>query len=289
MDSAIIVCRFVHFSIVLMMFGASLLRPLLLGSNTGAVAYMSLDQALDRALRLLAPLSLVSGLGWLMVTAASMADSWQAAVDVQAVLQVLRSTFFGRVWAAHLIVSLVLFVCLCLNPRPPFNLRVILSGFVLASLAPVGHVAMFDGISGQLLNVNQVIHLLCVGAWLGGLTLLLMVLMQRAPQDARQVLHRFSTIGYCLVASILLTGLINVRVLSGAYWPTPLFSGFALILLIKASLVMAMLLLALFNRLNARSGRIHVLRTSILVEWFCGVAAVAAVSLLGTLPPTPLN
>lgn len=189
MDSAIIVCRFVHFSIVLMMFGASLLRPLLLGSNTGAVAYMSLDQALDRALRLLALLSLVSGLGWLMVTAASMADSWQAAVDVQAVLQVLRSTFFGRVWAAHLIVSLVLFVCLCLNPRPPFNLRVILSGFVLASLAPVGHVAMFDGISGQLLIVNQVIHLLCVGAWLGGLTLLLMVLMQRAPQDARQVLH----------------------------------------------------------------------------------------------------
>ena len=148
---------------------------------------------------------------------------------------------------------------------------------------------MFDGISGQLLIVNQVIHLLCVGAWLGGLTLLLMVLMQRAPQDARQVLHRFSTIGYCLVASIILTGLINVRVLSGAYWPTPLFSGFALILLIKASLVMAMLLLALFNRLNARSGRIHVLRTSILVEWFCGVAAVAAVSLLGTLPPTPLN
>lgn len=289
MDSAIIVCRFVHFSIVLMMFGACLLRPLLLGSNAGAVAYMFLDQALDRALRLLALLSLVSGLGWLMVTAASMADSWQAAVDVQAVLQVLRSTFFGRVWAAHLVFSLVLFVCLCLKPRPPFNLRVILSGLVLASLAPVGHVAMFDGISGQLLIVNQVIHLLCVGAWLGGLTLLLMVLMQRAPQDARQVLHRFSTIGYCLVAGIILTGLINVRVLSGAYWPTPLFSGFALILLIKASLVMAMLLLALFNRLNARSGRIHVLRTSILVEWFCGVAAVAAVSLLGTLPPTPLN
>lgn len=51
MDSAIIVCRFVHFSIVLMMFGASLLRPLLLGSNTGAVAYMSLDQALERTSR----------------------------------------------------------------------------------------------------------------------------------------------------------------------------------------------------------------------------------------------
>ncbi|MBF8757271.1 copper homeostasis membrane protein CopD [Pseudomonas guariconensis] len=289
MDSAIIVCRFVHFSIVLVMFGACLLRPLLLGSNSGAVAYLFLDQALDRALRLLALLSLISGLGWLMVTAASMADSWRAAVDVQAVLQVLGSTFFGRVWAAHLIASLVLFVCLCLNPRPAFNLRIILSGVVLASLAPVGHVAMFDGISGQLLIVNQVIHLLCVGTWLGGLTLLLMVLMQRDPQDARQVLHRFSTIGYCLVAGIILTGLINVRVLSGAYWPTPLFTGFALILLIKASLVMAMLLLALFNRLNARSGRIPVLRTSILVEWFCGVAAVAAVSLLGTLPPTPLN
>lgn len=101
-----------------------------------------------------------------MVTAASMADSWQAAVDVQAVLQVLRSTF-GRVWAAH---GRQPGVGCMLRPqlRPLAQLASHSSGLVLASLAPVGHVAMFDGISGQLLIVNQVIHLLCVGAWLGG-------------------------------------------------------------------------------------------------------------------------
>lgn len=30
-----------------------------------------------------------------------------------------------------------------------------------------------------------------------------------------------------------MTGLINVRILTGQFWPTPLLSGFALILLIK--------------------------------------------------------
>ncbi|WP_409277757.1 copper homeostasis membrane protein CopD [Pseudomonas defluvii] len=289
MDSAIVVCRFVHFSIALVMFGACLLRPLLLGSKSGSIAHSSLDQALNLGLRLLALLSLISGLGWLMLTAGSMADSWQATVDLQVVLQVLGNTFFGQVWGVHLVLNLALLVCLLLTPHPPFNLRVILSGLVLATLAPVGHVAMFDGISGQLLIVNQVIHLLCVGTWIGGLALLSMVLMQLAPHEARQVLHRFSTIGYCLVAGIILSGLINVRVLSGSYWPTPLFSGFALILLIKVSLVMAMLLLALFNRLISRSGRLCVLRTSILVEWLTGMGAVAAVSLLGTLPPILLS
>lgn len=66
-----------------------------------------------------------------------------------------------------------------------------------------------------------------------------------------------------------------------------MFSGFALILLIKVLLVAGMLGLALFNRLRIRGcdQRLSSLRSSVLVEWLLGVAAVAAVSLLGTLPP----
>lgn len=289
MDSAIVLCRSVHFSIVLMMFGACLLRPLLLGSKSASTAHASLDQTLNAVMRLLALMSLASGLEWLMLTAGSMADSWHATVDLQAILRVLSNTFFGQVWSLHLVLNLALIVCLFLAPHPPLNLRVILSGLVLATLAPVGHGAMFDGFSGQLLIVNQVIHLLCVGTWIGGLALLSMMLMQLNAHDARQVLHRFSNIGYCLVAGIILTGLINVRVLSGSYWPTPLLSGFALILLIKISLVMTMLLLALFNRLITQSGHLRVLRTSVMAEWLSGTGAVAAVSLLGTLPPIALS
>ena len=64
-----------------------------------------------------------------------------------------------------------------------------------------------------------------------------------------------------------------------------MFEGFALILLIKVTLVGVMLLLALFNLLMSRAGRFTLLRRSVALEWLFGLAAVAAVSLLGTLPP----
>jgi putative copper resistance protein D len=100
-------------------------------------------------------------------------------------------------------------------------------------------------------------------------------------------LQRFSGVGYALVAGLLITGLINVRVLTGVFWPTPLFTGFALILLIKVALIAAMLGLALFNRLriNDCEQRLSTLKTSVILEWLLGMGAVAAVSLLGTMPP----
>lgn len=146
---------------------------------------------------------------------------------------------------------------------------------------------MLDGVSGQLLILNQLVHLGCVSLWLGGLLVLLMILRQPVDGALPVILQRFSGVGYGLVAGLLVSGLINVRVLTGQFWPTPLLSGFALILLIKVLLVAAMLGLALFNRLRIKDcqQRVHLLRHSVRLEWLLGIAAVAAVSLLGTLPP----
>lgn len=280
MHSAIVFCRFLHFSLVLLMFGACLLRPLLLG--TGPL--LTRNRTLDWLLRLFALLALASGVAWLMLTSASMAGTWQGALDGETLRLVLTDTFFGQVWRWHLGFNLLLLISLLLH-RDTGLLPIVLSGLVLATLAPVGHGAMFDGIAGQLLILNQAIHLLCVATWLGGLMLLSLLLVPPASHDIRAVLGRFSSLGYCLVAGIIVTGLINVRVLSGSLWPTPLFSGFAFILLIKVSLVVAMLILALLNRLISRSGRLGILRTSVTCEWVLGMGAVAAVSLLGTLAP----
>lgn len=119
--------------------------------------------------------------------------------------------------------------------------------------------------------------------------LLVLVLIFRHAQDQRlePILRRFSGVGYGLVGGLLVTGLINVRVLTGQLWPTPLFQGFALILLIKVGLVLGMLGLALLNRLRIKrcEQRLGSLRASVMMEWLLGIAAVAAVSLLGTLPP----
>ena len=273
-------CRFLHFTVVLMLFGAWLFRPLLLKGEA-----LELDRHLTRLARWLAAVALVSGIAWALLITASMAGSAAAAFDPDTIALVLGNTFFGQVWRWHLLINAVLLALLFTPWRSSMPLRLGLSGLLLATLAPVGHGAMLDGLSGQLLILNQIVHLTCVAAWLGGLLLLVMILRQ--PSELRGVLQRFSGVGYWLVAGLLITGLINVRVLTGQWWPTPLFSGFALILLIKAMIVLGMLGLALFNRLRVEDceQRIGTLRRSVMLEWLLGIGAVAAVSLLGTLPP----
>jgi len=222
MATLLVLCRFLHFCVVLLMFGAWVFRPWLLGAH---VVQPTLDRQLLRITRGLAGLGLFTGVVWLLLITASMAGSWDSALQPATVQLVLGKTFFGQVWTWHLL----------------FNL------------------------------------------------LLVLVLILRHAQNHRlkPILRRFSGVGYGLVAGLLVTGLINVRVLTGQLWPTPLFQGFALILLIKVGLVLGMLGLALLNRLRIKrcEQRLGSLRASVMMEWLLGLAAVAAVSLLGTLPP----
>ncbi|MGE8412378.1 MAG: copper homeostasis membrane protein CopD [Pseudomonas sp.] len=281
MASWLVLCRFVHFAAILTLIGAWGLRPLLLDRGHEVV-----QQRLDRVARWLTLVGLGSGLAWLLLISASMAGSWSAALNPATVALVLGKTFFGQVWTWHLALNLLL-LGLLLTPLGRYlPLRLGLAALLLATLAPVGHGAMFEGLKGQLLILNQIVHLSCVGLWLGGLLVLLMVLRQ--PQSSMEpLLRRFSGVGYVLVAGLLASGLINVRMLTGQWWPTPLFSGFALVLLVKALLVGGMLALALLNRLRIRGcdQRLGSLRRSVGLEWSLGIAAVAAVALLGTLPP----
>ncbi|MCM8742860.1 copper homeostasis membrane protein CopD [Pseudomonas koreensis] len=281
MSEALVLCRFVHFSVVLMLFGTGLFRPLLLKTPVPA-----LDRQLAQLARWLTAIALLSGVTWALLITASMAGSAAAAFDPTTIGVVLGNTFFGQVWRWHLLINALLLALLFTTWRSSAPLRLGLSALLLASLAPVGHGAMLDGLSGQLLILNQIIHLTCVAAWLGGLLLLVLILRQPSEPMSR-ILQRFSGVGYAIVGGLLITGLINVRVLTGQWWPTPLFSGFALILLIKVALVVGMLALALFNRLRMEDcqQRMGALKRSVVLEWLLGMGAVAAVSLLGTLPP----
>ncbi|MFP7632072.1 copper homeostasis membrane protein CopD [Pseudomonas veronii] len=280
MATLLVLCRFLHFIVVLLMFGACVFRPWLMGN----APQLALDRQVLRISRALAWLGLGSGVAWLLLITVSMAGSWDAALQPATVQLVLGKTFFGQVWLWHLLLNVLLLIALI---KPWSALRLPLIGLLLATLAPVGHGAMLNGLSGQLLILNQVVHLACVGAWLGGLLLLVLILRQPQRHGLEPILRRFSGAGYGLVAGLLVTGLINVRVLTGQLWPTPLFNGFALILLIKVMLVLGMLALALLNRLRIErcEQRLETLKASVTAEWLLGISAVAAVSLLGTLPP----
>src|SRR5471032_1897190 len=93
MTDALVLCRFLHFVVVLMLFGAWLFRPLLLKTEAHA-----LDRQLARVTRWLTAVALVSGVSWLLLITASMAGAWDAAFDPSTLRLVLRNTFFGQVW-----------------------------------------------------------------------------------------------------------------------------------------------------------------------------------------------
>jgi putative copper resistance protein D len=291
MQTALILCRFVHFCVVLVLFGLCLSRDLMLRGHFPADASGPLDRRLHHSARWLAFIALVSAVAWLLLISASMAGSWQDGVTVDTLWLVLGNTFFGKVWSWHLLISALLVMLLARSAPVEPRLRLILGALLLATLAPVGHGAMFDGLQGQLLILNQLIHLVAVGAWLGGLMLLLLTLSCPDSINLRGLLMGFSGVGYFMVAIIIMTGLINVRALSGSAWPTPAFTGFGLVLSIKVALVLCMLALALFNRLmlQRNNHRLEILRASISLECLFGLGAVAAVSLLGTLPPMLLT
>lgn len=279
MPDAMVLCRFLHFTMALSLFGACLFRPLLIAHASAAV----LDSRLLALRRWMAGLALLSAMAWLLLTIVGITDDWADVIRLPTVELVLGKTFFGKVWTWHLGLSLLLLIALWANAPPRASL--LLAFLQLATLAPVGHGAMLDGFGGQLLMFNQMLHLSGVGAWIGGLMVLALVLSRPTGHDIERILRRFSHLGYLMVAVIIITGLINVRVLTGALWPMPLFQGFALILLIKVLVVVLMLGLALFNLVMSRRGQFALLRRSVTLEWLLGLGAILAVSLLGTLPP----
>ncbi|MFZ6047552.1 copper homeostasis membrane protein CopD [Pseudomonas sp. CR3202] len=286
MDDVLVLCRFVHYSAALALFGSTLFRTLL--GRLEPQTLTALDRRLLLGQRLVAGLAIVSALAWLLLVAASMGGASVSELTPSILLAVLGKTFFGKVWCWHLVSCFGLLLVLVRSWRGEHLLRPVLAGLLLASLAPVGHGAMLDGWAGRGLVLNQVIHLLCAGAWFGGLLLLAGLLYQSPEGTHMAALRRFSGVGYGLVAGVTLSGLLNVWGLVGT-WPTPYASTFGLVLTIKLALVGVMLALALVNRLALafRQRYLLALRRSVMLEWCFGLAAVAAVSLLGTLSPVP--
>lgn len=92
MATLLVLCRFLHFIVVLLMFGAWVFRPWLLGAHVQP----TLDRQLLRITRGLAGLGLVTGVAWLLLITASMAGSWDSALQPATVQLVLGKTFLAR-------------------------------------------------------------------------------------------------------------------------------------------------------------------------------------------------
>ena len=191
----------------------------------------------------------------MLAITANMAGSAAAALDPDTISKVLFGTSFGRVWCWHLVFA-VLAIGVCLAPKARWRMPAILvlSFLLLVSLGWVGHAVEGQGVARLVHQINQMVHLLAAGLWLGGLVPLAWLLGRaRSPSGtawisvARDVVPRFSQMGYAAVALLAVTGALNTLLLVGstqALVGTP----YGRLLGLKILLFLAMVAVALFNR-----------------------------------------
>jgi copper resistance protein D len=303
MTESWIAARFVHFVAAMIVFGISAFRLYAFaGDPTSArqPARAALDASLRRLTTVGALVALLSALAIIPFIAAEMAGAKTAALDPGIWHAVLADTEFGRVWCWRLGFAAALLM-LSLAPAGHWWTAATTTAalLLLASLGWVGHAAMDMG-GGITHEINQMTHLTAAGIWLGGLVPLGVLLRRAVRPDgdayiplARAALPHFSQIGYAAVALIAVTGTVNSILLVGsldALVGTP----YGRLLMVKITLVVAMVGLALVNRfrllprLRDSTTAIVPLRAlfrSVLAEQAIGLLILAVVSVLGTWPP----
>jgi copper resistance protein D len=300
----LIVSRLVQFAAVIVVFGCSAFRLYGIGvdsSTTSANALAAFDAWSLRVTIVGAIVTLLSALSLMLGVTANMAGSAAAALDPATLGKVLVGTSFGRVWCWHLVFA-ILAIGICLTPRARWRMPAILvlSFLLLVSLGWVGHAVEGQGVARLVHQINQMVHLLAAGLWLGGLLPLAWLLARAsAPSGtawislARDVVPRFSQMGYAAVALLAASGALNTLLLVGstqALVGTP----YGRLLGLKILLFMAMVTVALFNRFRLlprlrreaqASAAAAALARSVLCEQALGFAILAVVSVLGTWPP----
>src|ERR1700730_13920819 len=97
LEAGLIVSRFLHFTAVLVLFGASLF-PLYAFPDRADFWSMRSEHWVHRVMLWAALVALLSSLPWLAFTTANMVGTSSAAADWDSLRSVLRDTAFGYVW-----------------------------------------------------------------------------------------------------------------------------------------------------------------------------------------------
>jgi putative copper resistance protein D len=303
----LIAVRVLHFAATVTLVGAVVFQfhvaAPLLGSASDAAGGQRIAHFTGWIWWIGLALAVASGAAWLVVlTAQITGDTITAAFPDAAIL--LTQTQFGNVAGLRFAIALLLAAALQWHQLLG-GLRWLALGLALCfagTLAWSGHSGAGDGPAGDVQVAADALHLIAASAWVGGLiplTCLFVLASQPAsglsPDQIADVTHRFSTTGIVSVATLLITGIINTWFLVGSI-AILLGSSYGQLLMIKLALFLIMVGIAAINRTrltpmltasaNDRQAKAtrHLARNS-LIEASLGLAILAIVGALGTLPP----
>lgn len=299
MDAVVVALRFLQFAAAVVLFGA----PFFLLYGLRAPVRDALPW--PRPIAIVAGLTLFAGAGaGLLAQTAVMAGDPSAAWDGALLVSVGVETPFGLAALARALAAtaaLVLALFMAPGGRLWWALSV-LGAAAVASLAWSGHGAATQGPGSLLHLVADILHLLAAGVWIGALVAFALLLRAKPfSTPEAQALHGalagFSGVGSAVVATLVLTGLVNSWFLVGLQGLERLATtGWGVLMLAKLGVFAAMLALAAVNRFrltpalaaSAKSGDLAALaglRRSIALETGAAVLVLALVAALGALAP----
>lgn len=161
--------------------------------------------------------ALASGAAWFIAVTSAIADApWTTAIADGTAGTVLTNTQFGRVWIFRFAAGVLLAAVTLLwkaESTAALIVRNLLSIFFIGGLAFAGHAGSAPGTKGRLHLASDVLHLIAIGVWVGGL--LPFALCLRAPpkdgvpqsiDSIREITRRFSNLGVAAVVTIAATG-----------------------------------------------------------------------------------
>ena len=281
--------RALQFISLMVIFGGSAFVELLHAAKLGVLR--------GRAPRILfacaATLAIFSAIVWFCLIAGQMSGSWQASVDPSTLKLAAFETRFGNIFLGRLI-GLVLLWVLCVSGLRLGRLAMpVLAALLLASLAPISHAAAGGRENPIFGAINDAVHLLTAGFWLGGLVVLALIVSRRSKNPDLQIgaLRLFSMWGSFVVGVLIITGLMNtVSILPST--ARSLHNSYFTLLLWKVGLASIMVGLAAMNRwhfvpdmANDQARATRFLSVSIRTEIILGMIVVGIAGFLGLTPP----
>jgi putative copper resistance protein D len=307
-ELAVILLRFAQYSAASVLMGSALfffyaLPP----QGSASAAGLRWPRPLLAGAAVLLALSAIAGL---VAQTAVLAGSLADALTGEALSAVFTQMDLGKAALARAALGLTaaIYVGLAGRERASWLVAGLLGAMASATFGWMGHGPATEG-SGHMLHLAaDVLHALAAAAWIGALVAFAGLTVPKRQEPAAlaaiaEALKSFSPIGIALVATLVLTGLVNTWYIVGLHVAAAVHDLYGQLLALKLTLFAGMLALAAFHRqravpalaaqISARllptEDALASLRRSIAAEAVLGFAVLGLVGWFGMLePPGPM-
>lgn len=269
--------RWLHFFALMVLFGASAFEWLRRRNAMGPIDVR----------RILITASLIAAftaLAQLLTTTIAL-NGGLGPAPLANLLAVIRDTRFGHLFLIRSAALAGLMAVASLR-TPPLAVTAFLAAIALGAIAGTSHSAASGLESFALFRAaTDTVHLLTGGFWLGGLVALLQIVRERSA--IKESVALFSDVAIYAVTFLAMTGAVDACFIIAAErvsWT------YAVLLLAKISLAVAMIAIAFINRLRvmpmlATNEGTGILESNVRAEMVLGLVVVAIASVLGSISP----